>query len=78
MTGRELIVYILSNNLEDEPVFKNDCFIGFVTAGQAAEKMNVGTATVYAWIAQKQLTGIIFGDRVYIPANFESPVKNIS
>lgn len=35
MTGRDLILYILMNNLEDEPVFEEGKFIGFVTDVEA-------------------------------------------
>ena len=71
MTGKDLIIYILMNNLEDEPVFNDGKFIGFVTAGAVAMKMNVGIATVHAWIQQKRLDSITIGNTVYIPANFE-------
>ena len=76
MTGRELIVYILENKLEDEPVFKDGKFIGFITAIEAAEKMGVGTPTVYTLLARKQLDGIVVtGNNIFIPANFESPLN---
>ena len=71
MTGKDLIIYILENDLENEPVFKDGKFIGFVTAGEVAIKMNVGVATVHAWIKQNRLDSITIGDTVYIPANFE-------
>ena len=71
MTGRDLIIYILANGLEDEPVFEDDKFIGFVSAGDVATKMNVGIQTVYVWVQQKKLDGVIFGDMLYIPANYE-------
>lgn len=71
MTGKDLIAYILANNLENEPVFKDGKFIGFITAGEAAEKFNVGLATIFVWVTQKRLDGFIFGDKVYIPANCE-------
>lgn len=69
MTGRELILYILSNNLEDEEVFKDGKFIGFLTAGEAAEKMNVGIATIYVLVSQQKLDGVLFRDALFIPAN---------
>ena len=72
MTGRDLIIYILANHLEDEPVFKNGTFIGFVTAGKAASEMNVGVPTIYTWVHQKKLEGIIINDKVYVPADFKS------
>lgn len=46
MTGRDLILYILANNLENEPVFKNGKFIGFDTEESFAAKHNVGIETV--------------------------------
>lgn len=75
MTGRELILYILTNGLEDEPVFKDGKFIGFITASEAAQKMDVGVATIYIWVQQKRIEGIIVGDRLYISANSESPIE---
>ena len=39
MTGRELILYILSNGLENEPVFKDGKFIGFMTEEEARESI---------------------------------------
>ena len=77
MTGRELMLYILANNLEDEPVYKNGKLLGFVTAGEAASKMDVGTATVCAWIHQGLLDCIVIGNSVYIPAGFQSPLSKL-
>lgn len=76
MTGRELILYILSNGLEDEPVVQNGKFVGFITAGEVAARLNVGLPTVYVWISQKKLDGVLIGDTMYIPANFKSPMAN--
>lgn len=72
MTGRDLIVYILSNGLEDEPVFKDGKFIGFVTAGEAAERFDVGVATIYVWASQNRLPSVIVGNTLYVPANFKA------
>ena len=71
MTGRELIIFILSNGLEDEPVFKNGKFVGFITAVEAAEKIDVGTATIKALLKEKRIEGITIGTTVYIPINFK-------
>lgn len=65
MTGRDLILYILSNKLEDEPVFKDGKFIGFITVPEAAERMNVGVNTINAWIAQGRLDHILI-DHTYL------------
>lgn len=77
MTGRDLIIYILTNKLEDKLVFDNGRFIGFISEREAAEKMNVGIATIRAWINQGQLDCIVVGGLVYIPADFRSPFENI-
>jgi hypothetical protein len=76
MTGRDLIIYILKNNLENEPVFKEGKFIGYMTAQEVAGKANVGVATVCAWIQQGWLDCVIIGGNIYIPANFKLPVRS--
>lgn len=73
MTGRDLIVYILSNNLENEQVFKDGKFIGFITAGEAAAKLNVGVPTICVWLSQNKLDGVKIGDIVYISADCKRP-----
>ena len=67
MTGRDLIVYILENGLEDEPVFNDGSFIGFITAQEAAARMNVGVATVGVLLSQGLIEGVKVGDVIYIP-----------
>lgn len=74
MTGRDLILYILQNGLEDEPVFKNGKFIGFVTPEDVAIQTNVGTATVHTWIHQGRLPSEAVTEGIYIPANYKSPM----
>lgn len=49
MTGRELIIYILQHNLEDEVVLIKEQFIPHMTEKEAAVKFNVGIATIKAW-----------------------------
>lgn len=75
MNGRELIIHILSNGLEDEPVFKNGKFIGFVTPEEVAVRNNVGTATVHAWIRQGRLESEAVREGVYIPADCKTPIE---
>ena len=67
MTGRELIMYILQNNLEDKPVLEDGRFVGFLTVEEVAVKFNVGPATIKTWIALDLLEGIQVGDMIYIP-----------
>ena len=75
MTGRDLIVYILANGLENEPVVKNGRIIGFLTVGEIAEKMDVGLATVHAWINQNRIPSVTVSESIYIPANAKLDVK---
>lgn len=76
MTGRDLILYILANGLEDEPVFENGRFIGFMTDEEAAVKMKVGVATIHIWVGLGQLKGLKIGNDLYIPANAKSPMES--
>lgn len=69
MTGRDLIIYILSNNLENEPVFANGTFIGFISVEEAAVKFGVGVETVKVWIELGYLDGVKNNDTIYILAN---------
>ena len=48
MTGKELIIYILQNNLEDEIVIKDGIFVWLMNEEEAAAKFDVGVATVKA------------------------------
>lgn len=75
MTGRELILYILENGLEDELVFKNGTFVGFMTVTQAAEKMDVGLATIFAWNTMGKLDGVLLRGGIYIPVTAKSPTE---
>ena len=76
MTGKELIMYILANNLENEPVFKDGKLIGFETEAKFAEAMNVGVATVRAWVDTGMIGySIRIGDVTYIPAIYMPNIK---
>jgi transposase len=77
MTGRELILYILNNGLENEQVFKNGKFIGFMKPDEVALASNVGLATVYAWIHQGRIESEAVSAGIYVPANFKV-VSNIA
>lgn len=76
MTGRDLIIYILTNHLEDEPVFKDGAILGFISVEETAAKLDVGAATIYAWIQLGKLPSVVIGNTIYIPANFDSPFEN--
>lgn len=77
MTGREFILYILSNNLENEQLFDKDgTFIGFMTIEEAAVKFGVGSSTVNTWVLLGRLRAVMIGNKMYIPVNAE--LKEVS
>lgn len=73
MTGRDLILYILENHLEDDPIFDNGFILGLMTTNEAAVKFNVGVATIASWHTLGMLPGVKIGDSLYIPVNAEKP-----
>ena len=75
MTGRDLIVYILQNGLENEPVFKDGKFLGFLTTGEAARKAHVGSATIDVWATWGLIDAIQIDGGLYIPADFKPPMR---
>lgn len=69
MTGKDLIIYILENDLENEPIIENGKFIGLMSVGEAASKLNVGEETVKVWIKFGRLTGITMCGEQYVFRN---------
>lgn len=77
MTGRELIVYILQNNLEDAELFKSGFFSGFMTQSEAAIKFGVGTATIRMWHFLGVLKSFEFGSNIFVLKDCEDPRKTM-
>lgn len=73
MLCRDLIKYILDNHLEDEPVFQNGRFAGFMGIEEAAIKFEVGAATIQTWILFNLIDYVEFGSLRYIPCNAKHP-----
>lgn len=69
MTGRDLIIYILQNNLEDEPMFENGKLLGFMNVNEAAIKFDVGPMTIRLWYELGVIKGFKIGEEIYIPFN---------
>ena len=72
MTGREFIIYILANNLENEQIFQDGHVVGFLTIEELAVKLQVGISTVKAWIQNGSLNYVKCGDTIYIPNDFKT------
>ena len=73
MTGKELILYILQNNLEDVVVLDGCVFLGFITEEEAAVKFNVGVETIRAWYQCRMIEGSKFGDSLYFRKDIADP-----
>lgn len=69
MTGKDLIIYILENGLENEPVYKDGTFVGFVTVTEAAVRLGVGPVTVHALVSMDKLDYILIGTKMLIVDN---------
>lgn len=75
MTGRDLIIYILQNNLEEAVFFEDGKIPGFMSAEEVALKIGVGTATVRSMYDIGMLRGIKIGDSLYF-LNPEGEIVN--
>lgn len=71
MTGRDMIMYILENHLEDEELFKDGKIPGLMTYEEAAVKFGVGIETIKAWIAFGWLDAVTIYGYHYIPVTEE-------
>ena len=78
MTGRELIIHILKNGLEDEQIYKDGKFLGFMTETEAAIKFQCGTSTIRVWFELGYLPGFKIGENIHIPADSLSPMEERS
>lgn len=76
MTGKDLILYILQNNLENEVVIKDGIFVWLMTEEEAAVRFNVGVSTVRAWYVCGMIKGTQIGDRLYFLRNIPDPRKD--
>lgn len=73
MTGKELIVYILQNNLENTVVLEDGFFTGFMTESEAAVKFCVGLSTIRIWHQCGLIKGIKVGDSLYFRKDVADP-----
>ena len=77
MTGRDLIIYILENNLEDVTIFNENSFnhraLGLMNIVEAAAHFHVGESTIRVWIGEGLLKGIRIGQAVYFTKNTPDP-----
>lgn len=73
MTGKDLIMFILQNNLENAEFFTNGKIPGLMTVEEAAVKFNTGPTTIEVWFTFGDLRGIVIGKKLYIYENAIDP-----
>ena len=76
MTGKDLIIYILQNNLVDKEVFCDDMSksLLFMSEQEAAVKWGTGIATVEALIKLGTIKAFKFNDSYFILADEQNPI----
>lgn len=67
MKGRDLIIYILQHDLEDEEIFEDGKIAGFLTLNETALRLNVGIRTVEVLLELNTLPHITIGTMKFIP-----------
>lgn len=77
MTGRDLIIYILDNKLEDVDLFEDGNIPGFLTETQAADKFEVGLSTIRVWFDLGFLDGMQIRNKLYIKADCPRPSDSL-
>lgn len=77
MTGKELILYILQHDLEDEEVFKDGKFSIFITEEEMAVIFGVGPATIRTMYSMGLIKGFELGNSIYFLKNTINPMKNL-
>ena len=71
MTGKDLILYILQNDLENEEMDIR----WFLTESEVAVKFEVGLQTVRAWYALGLIPAFEIGGELYFLKNTQDPRK---
>ena len=71
MTGKELMMAIIENDMEDEDIFGDKGLFGFLhvkllPVEQVALRYRVGVETVHAWCLLGRMKEIRIGGKIYI------------
>lgn len=65
-TGRDLIIYILQNHLEDEPIVTENSLLGFINIAEYAAKNNMGVATATSLFYLGKIPGFKIGNNIFV------------
>lgn len=75
MTGRDLIIYIVANGLEDTHIKVDMESLHFLTTEEAAIKFGVGEATIRTWYKLKMIEGFKADDKLYISPKVKPSIR---
>lgn len=73
MTGKELILYILENDLENVELFSDDFSPLLIRADRMALKWECGEATIKVLVDMGKVKGVKIGDKYYVFASEKCP-----
>lgn len=77
MTGRDMIIYILANGLENEQVINDGRVMGYIRDDDVAVQLGYGPSSVKALIAIGTIPGgVNIGETFYIPSPKWNDYKN--
>lgn len=71
-TGRDLIIYILQNNLEDKPIATENSLLGFINIAEYAARNNMGISTAVAMFHLGKIPGFMIGSSIFV---YEGGIK---
>ena len=77
MLGKDLIVFIIQNDLLFSPICEDGKLLGLLTVDEAAVKYSVGPATIQLWVNMKQLASVKIGNEIFILDNDKSPMEDL-
>lgn len=66
MTGRELIIFVMENHLEDVTIFDGNMLPGLMTLDEAAVKWHSGRNTLKALFEMGKLPGVVIDEKLYM------------
>lgn len=74
ITGKDIIIYILENELVDKVVISNsDISDIFLSSEEVAIKFGVGVSVIETLYELGMIKGYNIGGRLYFPKNIENP-----
>ena len=78
MTGKEIVMSIIENDLMDEEFFSNGFIPWIIPSENAALSLKESTAVTNAFIDKGRLPGGVFGSQHYVQLNERSFLEEVN